>query len=107
MSCVTWSSVQFIEVVVFCILLYLYKRRNVNHIVVVMLLVALLGTEKQKLRLFGGAEDTWNLFWHRELVLLPGYQKWPLALLFPVRREGGKQINTAQKFFIAPRLINE
>lgn len=49
MSCVTWSSLQFTEVVVFCVLLYLYKRRNVKHIVVVMLLVALLGTEKQKL----------------------------------------------------------
>uniref|UniRef100_A0A3P8VMC9 NIPA like domain containing 2 n=1 Tax=Cynoglossus semilaevis TaxID=244447 RepID=A0A3P8VMC9_CYNSE len=34
----------FIEIVVFCILLYLYKRRNVKHIVVVMLLVALLAS---------------------------------------------------------------
>lgn len=34
----------FIEVVVFCILLYLYKRRNVKHIVIVMLLVALLAS---------------------------------------------------------------
>ncbi|KAM6910222.1 NIPA-like protein 2 [Xenentodon cancila] len=34
----------FIEVVLFCILLYLYKRRNVKHIVVVMLLVALLAS---------------------------------------------------------------
>ncbi|XP_037836513.1 NIPA-like protein 2 isoform X2 [Kryptolebias marmoratus] len=32
----------FVEVVLFCILLYLYKRRNVKHIVIVMLLVALL-----------------------------------------------------------------
>ncbi|XP_071325154.1 NIPA-like protein 2 [Trachinotus anak] len=34
----------FIEVIVFCILLYLYKRRNVKHIVIVMLLVALLAS---------------------------------------------------------------
>ncbi|XP_068179722.1 NIPA-like protein 2 [Antennarius striatus] len=34
----------FIEVVAFCILLYLYKRRNMKHIVVVMLLVALLAS---------------------------------------------------------------
>ncbi|RVE62194.1 hypothetical protein OJAV_G00154710 [Oryzias javanicus] len=34
----------FIEVVLYCILLYLYKRRNVKHIVVVMLLVALLAS---------------------------------------------------------------
>lgn len=39
-------SRQFIEVIVFCILLYLYKRRNVKHIVIVMLLVALLGMNK-------------------------------------------------------------
>lgn len=34
----------FFEVVLFCILLYLYKCRNVNHIVIVMLLVALLAS---------------------------------------------------------------
>ncbi|XP_008431104.1 NIPA-like protein 2 isoform X1 [Poecilia reticulata] len=34
----------FIEVVLFCILLYLYKRRGVKHIVIVMLLVALLAS---------------------------------------------------------------
>uniref|UniRef100_A0A665TP97 NIPA like domain containing 2 n=1 Tax=Echeneis naucrates TaxID=173247 RepID=A0A665TP97_ECHNA len=34
----------FIEVVIFCILLYLYKRKNVKHIVIVMLLVALLAS---------------------------------------------------------------
>lgn len=39
-------SQQFIEVVLFCILLYLYKRRGVKHIVIVMLLVALLGMNK-------------------------------------------------------------
>ncbi|CAJ1061440.1 NIPA-like protein 2 isoform X1 [Xyrichtys novacula] len=32
----------FLEIVLFCILLYLYKRRKVKHIVIVMLLVALL-----------------------------------------------------------------
>lgn len=42
-------SQQFIEVIIFCILLYLYKRRNAKHIVVVMLLVALLGMNKWKL----------------------------------------------------------
>uniref|UniRef100_UPI0037E89AB7 NIPA-like protein 2 isoform X2 n=1 Tax=Semicossyphus pulcher TaxID=241346 RepID=UPI0037E89AB7 len=36
--------VKFIEVVVFCILLYLYKRRSVKHIIIVMLLVALLAS---------------------------------------------------------------
>ncbi|KAM4633169.1 NIPA-like protein 2 [Polymixia lowei] len=34
----------FVEVVVFCFLLYLYKRRNVKHIIIVMLLVALLAS---------------------------------------------------------------
>lgn len=34
----------FIEAVVFCILLYVYKRRHAKHIVVVMLLVALLAS---------------------------------------------------------------
>ncbi|XP_051261204.1 NIPA-like protein 2 [Dicentrarchus labrax] len=34
----------FIETVIFCILLYLYKRKNVKHIVIVMLLVALLAS---------------------------------------------------------------
>lgn len=40
---------QFIEIVIFCLLLYLYKRRNMKHIVIVMLLVALLGTKEWKL----------------------------------------------------------
>ncbi|GLD48670.1 NIPA-like protein 2 [Lates japonicus] len=34
----------FIEVIIFCILLYLYKMRKVKHIVIVMLLVALLAS---------------------------------------------------------------
>ncbi|XP_049902602.1 NIPA-like protein 2 isoform X2 [Epinephelus moara] len=34
----------FIEVIVFCILLYVYKRKKVKHIVIVMLLVALLAS---------------------------------------------------------------
>ncbi|XP_052368202.1 NIPA-like protein 2 isoform X44 [Oncorhynchus keta] len=34
----------FLEVVVFSILLYLYKRRNIKHITIVMLLVALLAS---------------------------------------------------------------
>lgn len=48
------SLQQFIEVIIFCILLYLYKKKNVKHIVVVMLLVALLGTHKRKLSLIEG-----------------------------------------------------
>lgn len=43
------SPQQFIEVIIFCILLYLYKKKNVKHIVVVMLLVALLGMHRWKL----------------------------------------------------------
>ncbi|XP_075961526.1 NIPA-like protein 2 [Anarhichas minor] len=35
----------FLEVIVFCILLYVYKRKNVKHIVIVMLLVALLASQ--------------------------------------------------------------
>ncbi|XP_034729614.1 NIPA-like protein 2 [Etheostoma cragini] len=35
----------FVEIVAFCILLYVYKRRNVKHIVIVMLLVALLASQ--------------------------------------------------------------
>lgn len=42
-------SQQFIEIVIFCLLLYLYKRRNMKHIVIVMLLVALLGTKEWRL----------------------------------------------------------
>ncbi|XP_034029733.1 NIPA-like protein 2 [Thalassophryne amazonica] len=34
----------FVEVIIFCILLYLYKMKHVKHIVVVMLLVALLAS---------------------------------------------------------------
>nr|XP_020462385.1 NIPA-like protein 2 [Monopterus albus] len=43
---ISWHFLLYllIETVVFCILLYLYKRRNVKHIVVVMLLVALLAS---------------------------------------------------------------
>lgn len=52
-SCVSAPSLflsqQLLEVIVFCILLYVYKRRNVKNIVVVMLLVALLGMNKWKL----------------------------------------------------------
>lgn len=42
-------SQQSLEVLLFCILLYVYKKRNVKHIVVVMLLVALLGMNTSKL----------------------------------------------------------
>ncbi|KAL0963313.1 hypothetical protein UPYG_G00304490 [Umbra pygmaea] len=34
----------FVEVIVFSVLLYLYKRRNMKHVVIVMLLVALLAS---------------------------------------------------------------
>ncbi|CAG05008.1 unnamed protein product, partial [Tetraodon nigroviridis] len=44
MLCWQFLLYLFIEVVVFCVLLYLYTRRNVKHIVVVMLLVALLAS---------------------------------------------------------------
>lgn len=68
------SPQQFIEVIIFCILLYLYKKKNVKHIVVVMLLVALLGTHKSKLSDWG-AYDEWNHLRWSEVALLPGYQK--------------------------------
>uniref|UniRef100_A0A3P9JB93 NIPA like domain containing 2 n=1 Tax=Oryzias latipes TaxID=8090 RepID=A0A3P9JB93_ORYLA len=43
---ISWHFLLYllIEIILFCILLYLYKRRNVKHIVVVMLLVALLAS---------------------------------------------------------------
>ncbi|XP_068616404.1 NIPA-like protein 2 [Brachionichthys hirsutus] len=43
---ISWPFLLYIliEVVAFCILLYLYKSRNVKHVVVVMLLVALLAS---------------------------------------------------------------
>lgn len=31
------------EIIVFCLLLYFYKERNANYIVIILLLVALLG----------------------------------------------------------------
>ncbi|XP_062863137.1 NIPA-like protein 3 [Trichomycterus rosablanca] len=34
----------FIEIIVFCLLLYFYKQRNANYLVVILLLVALLGS---------------------------------------------------------------
>ncbi|XP_018618536.1 NIPA-like protein 2 isoform X2 [Scleropages formosus] len=43
---VSWQFLVYlgVEVLLFCVLLYLYKRRNVKHIVVVLLLVALLAS---------------------------------------------------------------
>lgn len=61
-SCVTCSSLQLIEVVVFTVLLYLYKRRNVKHIVVVMLLVALLGTDRSRSFPVRVRTYSWNRF---------------------------------------------
>ncbi|XP_020343931.1 NIPA-like protein 3 isoform X1 [Oncorhynchus nerka] len=34
----------FLEIIAFCLLLYFYKQRNANHLVVILLLVALLGS---------------------------------------------------------------
>lgn len=34
---------QILEIIIFCILLYFYKRKAVKHIVVLLMMVALLG----------------------------------------------------------------
>lgn len=47
-------SHQSLEVVVFCILLYVYKWRKVTHVVIVLLLVALLGMNQREARLTKG-----------------------------------------------------
>ncbi|XP_056378341.1 NIPA-like protein 2 isoform X2 [Hyla sarda] len=43
---VSWQFLVYLvlEVIIFCVLLYLYKRRGVNHIVVLLLLVAMLAS---------------------------------------------------------------
>ncbi|XP_069813459.1 NIPA-like protein 2 isoform X2 [Dendropsophus ebraccatus] len=43
---VSWQFLVYLilEIITFCVLLYLYKRRGVNHIVVLLLLVALLAS---------------------------------------------------------------
>ncbi|KAM7420191.1 hypothetical protein PAMA_014748 [Pampus argenteus] len=43
---ISWHFLLYlvIEIVIFCILLYLYKRKKVKHIIIVMLLVALLAS---------------------------------------------------------------
>ncbi|XP_072007611.1 NIPA-like protein 2 [Engystomops pustulosus] len=43
---VSWQFLMYLllEVIVFCVLLYVYKRKGVNHIVVLLLLVALLAS---------------------------------------------------------------
>jgi hypothetical protein len=38
-------SPQLVAIVLFCLLLYFYKERNANSIVVILLLVALLGKQ--------------------------------------------------------------
>ncbi|XP_063055643.1 NIPA-like protein 2 [Engraulis encrasicolus] len=45
-SLMSWEFLTyiFVEVIAFCILLYLYKCRNMKHIVIIMLLVALLAS---------------------------------------------------------------
>ncbi|XP_075703789.1 NIPA-like protein 2 isoform X1 [Rhinoderma darwinii] len=45
-SFVSWQFVLYLvlEIIAFCILLYVYKRKGVNHIVVLLLLVALLAS---------------------------------------------------------------
>lgn len=95
-SCVTWSSLQFVEVVVFCLLLYLYTRRKVKHIVVVMLLVALLGKDVENLPTFSASRA-------RFVAWLP-----KMATCSPLSsQEGANEINTDQKSLIALRPINE
>ncbi|XP_028673142.1 NIPA-like protein 2 [Erpetoichthys calabaricus] len=44
--CVSWQFLIYliIEIIAFCILMYLYKKKNVKHIVVVLLIVALLAS---------------------------------------------------------------
>lgn len=37
------AAPQLVEIVLFCLLLYFYKEKNANSIVVILLLVALLG----------------------------------------------------------------
>jgi len=34
---------QILEIIIFCVLLYFYKRKAVKHIVVLLMMVALLG----------------------------------------------------------------
>ncbi|XP_063306371.1 NIPA-like protein 2 [Pelobates fuscus] len=43
---ISWQFLVYmiLEIIIFCILLYLYKRKGVNHIVVLLLLVALLAS---------------------------------------------------------------
>uniref|UniRef100_A0A6I8PJC3 NIPA like domain containing 3 n=1 Tax=Ornithorhynchus anatinus TaxID=9258 RepID=A0A6I8PJC3_ORNAN len=43
---VSWPFLLYvlIEIIVFCLLLYFYKEKNINYIVVILLLVALLGS---------------------------------------------------------------
>ncbi|XP_036602631.1 NIPA-like protein 3 isoform X2 [Trichosurus vulpecula] len=43
---VSWPFLLYmlVEIIVFCLLLYFYKEKNVNYIVVILLLVALLGS---------------------------------------------------------------
>ncbi|XP_018411659.1 PREDICTED: NIPA-like protein 2 [Nanorana parkeri] len=45
-SVISWQFLVYLvlEVIVFCILLYVYRRKGVNHIVVLLLLVALLAS---------------------------------------------------------------
>lgn len=92
-------SLQCIEVVVFCVLLYLYTRRNVKHIVVVMLLVALLGTDQQNLPRSEGTDGT--VFGIQSSFCCLATKNGHLLSSFHLREEGGggKQINTDEKFF--------
>ncbi|XP_072572937.1 NIPA-like protein 2 isoform X2 [Paramormyrops kingsleyae] len=47
MYAVSWQFLVYLglEIVLFCVLLYLYKRRNIKHVVVLLLLVALLASQ--------------------------------------------------------------
>lgn len=100
-SCVTRSSLQLIEIVAFAVLLYLYKRRNVKHIVVVMLLVALLGMDKEAPQL-GSGVTAGTVFCNQSSFCCLATKNGHSPSCF---QWGG--INTDQKFFIAVSLIHE
>lgn len=40
-------SGQVLEIIMFCLLLYFYKQKNANYLVIILLLVALLGKPKR------------------------------------------------------------
>ncbi|XP_036794037.1 NIPA-like protein 2 isoform X4 [Oncorhynchus mykiss] len=103
----------FLEVIVFSILLYLYKRRNIKHITIVMLLVALLAsltvisvkavsgmiTESIK----GDLQLTYPIFYVMVVVMVAScaFQIKGLSLTFSVLRF----LNQAMKVFAATEVV--